>query len=320
MKAILRTMLALSGLLVLGVFFYRPVDRHSGDEPSSAPATLLAGEPAFEQSAEQDPAPSMLDGPDWGSGDASLEPVNVDDVDEFNLGFYTDIGFYLDDQGRYVVDLLEQDYAYLTVIITDNDGRAVVGATPEFEIKGSSTLLRPEEVGSRTATDASGSLDFAIIGGAMGLDEVRVKIGESVGEMAVNVISLRATGFPVPPEIEGGLAWSDLMSARVRFDEAGMSVEFPEAVRSRANTQVRLSGFIMPLDPDIEQRHFLLTSNPPSCFFHIPGGPAGAVEVFAAEGIAANWDPVVLEGRLETLDRGDYGVIYRLQDARAIEP
>ena len=89
---------------------------------------------------------------------------------------------------------------------------------------------------------------------------------------------------------------------------------------SRANTTVKLSGFIMPLDPDIEQRHFLLTSNPPSCFFHIPGGPAGAVEVFASEGIEATWNPVVIEGRLETLDTGEYGVIYRLQDARAVEP
>lgn len=317
-----RAGLAVCALLVLGSFFLWPVE--GGGQPGFATsAVLLASEPGFEDGQEnaqedEDALPSMLDD-GLGYGTPSLEPVSIDDAKGFNLGFYSDVGMYIDEQGRYVLDLLEQDYAYLTVFITDDGGRAVFDAEPEFAIEGNGVLLRPEEVGNQTKTDDSGSLDFAVIGGAMGLDTVTVRVGDSVGELLVNVISLRATGFPTPPVIDGGLPWSDLMAARISFNDTGMSVEFPDAVSNRANTQVKMSGFMMPLDPDIEQHHFLLTSNPPSCFFHIPGGPAGAVEVFAAEGIEASWNPVVLEGLLETVSTAEYGVIYRLKDARAIE-
>lgn len=76
----------------------------------------------------------------------------------------------------------------------------------------------------------------------------------------------------------------------------------------------------MPLDPDLKQHRFLLTSNPPSCFFHIPGGPAGALEVVSRTGIEASWDPILIEGRFETLQTDEYGVIYRLHDATVLEP
>ena len=110
------------------------------------------------------------------------------------------------------------------------------------------------------------------------------------------------------------------MGARIRYRDDSVSVEFPEAVQVKSGEQVKLSGFMMPLEPDLKQRRFLLTSNPPSCFFHIPGGPAGAVEVLASEGIEATWDPIVLEGRFEMLGTDEFGVIYRLHDAELSAP
>lgn len=262
----------------------------------------------------------MIDTPDWGSGDPSLEPIAVADVEEFSVGIYTDVG-YRDEQGRYLIDLLEQDYAYLTVIVTDMTGRPVVGARPVFELIGNSELLRPDEVGADSATGPSGTLDFALIGGPMAVDELTVSIGDARAEMLVNVISLRASGFPTLPSIEGGIPWPDLMSARISYpDDSTIAVEFPAEVAARSGERVTLSGFMMPLDPDLEQRRFLLTSNPPSCFYHVPGGPAGAIEVFADKGVEATWEPIVVEGRFETLDTNEYGVIYRLHDAKLQAP
>ena len=172
----------------------------------------------------------------------------------------------------------------------------------------------------QTTTDEFGVVDFAVVGGEMGLDRVRVEFGDASTEILVNVISLRATGFPMPLAVEGGVSWEDLMQARIRYQDMTVFADFPAAITDLAEQTVKVSGFMMPLEPDLKQRRFLLTSTPPSCFFHVPGGPAGAVEVFAKEGIEVSWDPVVLEGRFEPLQTSEIGVVYRLYDARPVTP
>jgi len=317
MKALFGTLSAMVGAVLLVVMFSAEFSSNAAEKtPLASPSVLLEEEPGFAAgSAEDASLPTMSDTPDWGSGDPSLEPIALAEAGELSIGLYTDVGFRYED-GRYVMDLLEQDYAYLTAIVTDIDGRPVVGAEPAFEMKGDSQLLLPAQVGAEAVTGPAGTVDFALIGGPMALDELTVRVGDASADMLVNVISLRASGFAAPPEIEGGIAWADLMSARIRYpDETSIEVEFPKAVAARSGEEVTLSGFMMPLDPDLKQRRFLLTSNPPSCFYHIPGGPAGAIEVLADEGIEATWDPIVVEGRFETLDTSEYGIIYRLHDA-----
>lgn len=285
----------------------------------ASPATLLDQEPGFTAAAPDDSLPSLADDGNWGAGDETLEPILAADADGFALGVYSDAG-YNDAKGRYVIDLLEQDYAYLSLIVTDPSGRPVVGAKPSFVMEGTSELLTDDEVGPASLTDASGTLDFALIGGTMALDRVIVSVGDARHEVLINVISLEASGFPKPREVDGGIRWQELMGARLSYAQESVTVSFPESIRRQADQVVKISGFMMPLEPDLKQKRFLLTSNPPSCFFHIPGGPAGAVEVFAPEGIEASWDPVIVEGRFELLETDEYGVIYRLKDAKLLKP
>lgn len=246
-------------------------------------------------------------------------PVPVAEAGDVQIEVLAEVG-YEDEAGRYVIDLLEQDYAYLAVRLTTSDGRPVQGALPRFSMEGSSQLLRPEEIATEPASDESGVVEFAVVGGQMGLDRVTVLHGEASAEIRVNVISLQAAGFPALPEIEGGIPWQDLMQARLSYQDTGLSAEFPPSVEARAGETVKLSGFLIPLEPDMRPRHFLLTSNPPSCFFHIPGGPAGAVEVLTTEGIELSWGPVVLEGRFEPQKTSEVGVVYRLLDAALVKP
>ena len=251
--------------------------------------------------------------------ESAVAPVNAADATDVRIKALAEIG-YLDQQGRYVVDLLQQDFAYLAVQVETAEGRPVMGAAPAFSIEGTSLLLKPNEVSPRTTTDERGVVEFAVVGGQMGLDRVQVKLGQASTEILVNVISLQAAGFPMPPVVEGGVPWGDLMQARIRYEEMMLVADFPQAITERAGQTVKLSGFMMPLEPDLKQRRFLLTSNPPSCFFHVPGGPAGAVEVLASEGIEVSWSPVVLEGRFEPQQRSEIGVVYRLHDARLVTP
>ena len=207
---------------------------------------------------------------------------------------------------------------YLAIQIETPDGRPVEDAEPEFSIEGTSRLLRPEEIAMLPTTDEYGIVDFAVAGGDMGVDRVEVTYAGESTEILVNVISLEALSYATPLTGEGFLAWSDLMQAQVRYEDMTLFAEIPPAVSERSGDTVKLSGFMMPLEAGLKQEWFLLTTHPPGCFFHVPGGPSGAVEVFAAEGIEVSWNPIVLEGRFEALEESD-SAVYQLHDARLAE-
>ena len=262
-------------------------------------------------------APAAFGAADW--ADSWNQPVAANEATDVELEIMAEAG-YLDEKGRLRVDLFERDYAYLAVRVTTAEGRPVEGAVPAFSIEGSSRLLGPEEIAAEPRSSEMGMVDFAVVGGQMGLDRASVQVGEASTQVLINVISLQAAGFPAPPLVEGGIPWQDLTQARLRYQDNRLMAEFPDQIKARAGQTVKLSGFLTPLEPEMRPRHLLLTSNPPSCFFHVPGGPAGAVEVFAAEGIEVSWDPVVLEGRFEPQSSSELGVVYRLHDARVIKP
>jgi len=297
-------------LLVALIFVAVNAQAQRADETAPARQSGLSAE----ELAAEPPAPQ----PDW-SSELSVTPVDAADVTDVRIEALVEMG-YLDEQGRYVVDLLQQDFAYLAVRVETPQGQPVMGAAPAFSLEGSSQLLEPKEVSPRSTTDEFGVVEFAVVGGQMGLDRVKVTLGNASTEILINVISLQAAGFPTPPVVAGGVPWEDLMQARIRYQEMRLLAEFPEVITERAGQIVKLSGFMMPLEPDLKQHRFLLTSNPPSCFFHVPGGPAGAVEVFARAGIELSWDPVVLEGRFEPQRQSEIGVVYRLLDARLVAP
>lgn len=233
-----------------------------------------------------------------------------------SLSIYSERG-YEDADGRLVLDLLERDFAYLSAVIRDAEGRPVKGARPKIRSSGGSRIV--PMAGAEDISDLAGLYAFGVAGGVMGAEDITISIGDTQRQILLNVISLRASGYPGLTEVEGALDWGLLVQAKFEWGEV-LKAQFPEAIAKRDGEVVRLAGFMMPLEMREEQTHFVMTSNPPDCFFHIPGGPAGAVEVFARKAVPVSWDPVVLEGRFEALSESDSGVLYRLRDAKVIEP
>lgn len=285
------------------------------EQAPEASGELTAEELTAEASATTAPEPTT-DAISIGVAPAAepdRTPVDAAQVNSVMLRILSETA-YLNERREYMLDILERDMAYLTLVVEDEDGRPVRGATPRFELTGSSRVL---PIGPGDVTDDTGWFEFGVIGGQMGSERMRVTVKDRSLDIRLNVISLAAAGYAKLDEIEGGLRWEQLMQARLNFDDRGVLAEFPADIAAHNGKQVKLIGFMMPLEPEERQKHFLLTSNPPSCFFHIPGGPAGAVEVFTKKGIEASWDPIVLEGRFETVQHNELGVIYRLHDARA---
>lgn len=225
---------------------------------------------------------------------------------------------YEDAKGRFIVDLLEREYAYLGAQFETADGRPVFGVKPVITSAKGSRIAPIAESTSSEESDRSGLFEFGVIAGKMGEDVISIAYGAARAELRLNVISLKAAGYQQIDEVAGALRWEDLMQAKLKYSGEVLRAEFPANIAAANGKTVKIAGFMMPLEPQEKQQHFLISSSPPSCFFHVPGGPAGAVEVFASKGIAASWDPLLLEGTFETVQKNQMGVIYRLKNAKIV--
>ncbi|MEM7762673.1 MAG: hypothetical protein AAF290_01215 [Pseudomonadota bacterium] len=226
-------------------------------------------------------------------------------------------GAYMDAQGRMAIDVMENDNAFIALRVTTEDGTPVRDASATINVKGTSAVESLGEDAGDFETDDYGIMETVITAGSMGVDVMTARIGDTETTIAINIISLQALMAPQLPSVEDGLAWADLMQAKLSYSGNDLVAVFPTTVAEQSGKTVKISGFMTPLEASAQQSRFLLTSSPPHCYFDIPGGPAGTVEVLAKEGVEISWTPVVMEGRLETIARGN-GTVYRLHDAKRL--
>jgi uncharacterized protein len=95
--------------------------------------------------------------------------------------------------------------------------------------------------------------------------------------------------------------------------------QFPKEIAALDRKEVRLEGFMMPLDVGVQQKRFLLTAVPSSCGFCLPGGAEQIVEVQARTPVKYVLDAIVVSGRFALVYDEAGGLLYRLTDAIAVE-
>jgi hypothetical protein len=91
--------------------------------------------------------------------------------------------------------------------------------------------------------------------------------------------------------------------------------QFAKDVAALDQKQVKVQGFMMPLEVGEKQSHFVLSAMPQTCAFCMPGGPESMVEVKSKTPVKYTLEPVVLTGKLAVLKDDPSGVFYRLVDA-----
>ncbi|HEV2430917.1 MAG TPA: DUF3299 domain-containing protein [Burkholderiales bacterium] len=91
--------------------------------------------------------------------------------------------------------------------------------------------------------------------------------------------------------------------------------QFAKDVAALDQKEVKVQGFIMPLQLGDKQSHFVLTAMPQTCAFCLPGGPESMVEVKSKTPVKYSFEPVVMTGKLSVLKDDPTGVFYRLTDA-----
>jgi hypothetical protein len=115
------------------------------------------------------------------------------------------------------------------------------------------------------------------------------------------------------------VSWDALGQVTGVMEKGRFVPRFPKDVAALDKREVRLEGFMMPLDMGVQQKRFLLTSVAPTCGFCLPGGAEQFVEIQARTPVKYVLDPVVLSGRFVLVHDGDGGLLYRLTEATAVE-
>lgn len=215
-------------------------------------------------------------------------------------------------EGVLTIDAYEGDRLWLGIALETEAGSPLPDEAVAFVTEGPAQLVAP-----KTRTDEDGYLEFQVLAATPGTQAVEVSAAGVRREFRLNIIPNDFDQWLAGLPQEGLTPWNLLMEARVSPAAEGRLLgTFPEGVQALDGQTVILAGFMLPLEPSPDQKHFLLSASPPNCFFHVPGGPSTVVEVFADTPVPGSFDPMRVQGRLELVSESELGILYRLQAAR----
>jgi hypothetical protein len=117
------------------------------------------------------------------------------------------------------------------------------------------------------------------------------------------------------PERKDVVSWKTLAQVELVKVKDRYFPQYAKDVSALDQKQVKLQGFMMPLQTGDKQTHFVLSAMPTTCSFCLPGGPESLVEVKTKAAVKYTFDPVVLTGKLSVLKDDPRGVFYTLTDA-----
>lgn len=117
-------------------------------------------------------------------------------------------------------------------------------------------------------------------------------------------------------DIPGVVSWKLLARATTMKAKKGRMVpRYTPEISALDNTEVKVQGFMMPLEPGQKQKHFLLTVTSASCPFCLPAGPEGVVEIKSRKPVKFSYGPIIMQGKLSVLASDPMGLYYRMSDA-----
>lgn len=122
---------------------------------------------------------------------------------------------------------------------------------------------------------------------------------------------------------QGGTSWKLLESTREKQRVAKGVIYskpvFPAGVQALGGKEIKVAGWMMPLDTASRQKRFVLLAYPPGCPFHFHAMPNQFIEVLAPAGVPLNErDPMVISGTLQLTGLDESGIFYRLVNAKKI--
>ena len=121
----------------------------------------------------------------------------------------------------------------------------------------------------------------------------------------------------------GGTSWTVLEQTKLndRTDKKTKIIYtkpiFPAPVRALDGKQVKVAGWMMPLDSSKKQTRWVMLGYPPGCPFHFHALPNQFIEVLSPSGVPTSETKMfVMTGTMELTGYDESGIFYRLKNAR----
>ena len=121
--------------------------------------------------------------------------------------------------------------------------------------------------------------------------------------------------FKPLPERKDVVSWKVFSQVELVKQKDRYVPKFAPGVAALDQKEVKVQGFMMPLQTGDKQTHFVLTAMPQSCAFCMPGGPESMVEIKTRTPVKYTFEPVVVSGKLAILKDDPTGIFYRIVDA-----
>ena len=133
--------------------------------------------------------------------------------------------------------------------------------------------------------------------------------------LAMALLAAATVAAQTLPDRKDIVSWKLLAQVELVKVKDRYQPQFSAGVAALDAKEVKVQGFMMPLEMGDKQSHFILAAMPQDCAFCMPGGPESMVEVKTKTPVAYGAAPLVLSGRLAVLKDDPAGVFYRLTDA-----
>ena len=111
------------------------------------------------------------------------------------------------------------------------------------------------------------------------------------------------------------VSWETLAQVSVTRQKDRYVPEFSKQILALDKREVKLKGFMMPLESGMTQKHFLLSAQPPDCAFCMPGTAEQFAEVLARVPVKVPSDAIVVSGTFSLVRDDSGGLLYRLTEA-----
>jgi hypothetical protein len=113
--------------------------------------------------------------------------------------------------------------------------------------------------------------------------------------------------------------WEALAQVTVTKQKDRYVPEFSKQIIALDKREVRLKGFMLPLEQGLRQKRFLLSAQPPECAFCMPGTAEQFAEVLARIPVKYVSEPIIVSGTFVLVRDDSGGLLYRLTEAAQVE-